>query len=176
MTAVAEYRVGDLPDDLAAHIVVNPVTGCWEWQLGLNPKGYGFIYRNRRNRRVHCLVYSMLAGPIPAGLDLDHVWDWGCRSKACCWPAHLEPVTRAENSRRNVRVMTVLRRQRRDERARAGETARSMTEVRTGWRDLLDEVQADPEAAIRISRYDRPVAVVVSAAWYERAIMNGEQR
>jgi prevent-host-death family protein len=40
--------------------------------------------------------------------------------------------------------------------------------ARRGFRDLLDEVERDPEAAIRISRYDRPVAVLVSAAWYER--------
>jgi prevent-host-death family protein len=48
-------------------------------------------------------------------------------------------------------------------------------EARRDWRDILDEVQSDPEAAIRISRHGRPVAVVVSAAWYERVIMNGEQ-
>lgn len=48
-------------------------------------------------------------------------------------------------------------------------------EARRDWRDILDEVQGDPEAAVRISRHGRPVAVVVSAAWYERVIMNGEQ-
>ena len=50
-------------------------------------------------------------------------------------------------------------------------------EARRTFRDLLDEVERDPEAAVRISRYDRPVAVVVSAVWYERVTMNGgEQR
>ena len=48
-------------------------------------------------------------------------------------------------------------------------------EARRTFRDLLDEVERDPEAAVRISRYDRPVAVVVSAAWYERVTMNGDQ-
>jgi prevent-host-death family protein len=48
-------------------------------------------------------------------------------------------------------------------------------EARRDWRDILDEVQADPEAAVRVSRHGRPVAVVVSAAWYERVIMNGEK-
>lgn len=48
-------------------------------------------------------------------------------------------------------------------------------EARRTFRDILDEVQADPEAAVRISRYDRPVAVVVSAAWYERVIMNSKK-
>lgn len=49
-------------------------------------------------------------------------------------------------------------------------------EARRNFRDLLDEVERDPEAAIRVSRYERPVAVVVSAEWYERVVMNGEQR
>lgn len=41
-------------------------------------------------------------------------------------------------------------------------------EARRAFRGLLDEVERDPEAAIEILRYDRPVAVVVSAAWYEQ--------
>ena len=42
-------------------------------------------------------------------------------------------------------------------------------EARRQFRDLLDEVQRDPAAAIQILRYDKPVAVVVSAEWYQRA-------
>lgn len=42
-------------------------------------------------------------------------------------------------------------------------------EARRGFRDLLDEVERDPAAAIKILRYERPVAVVVSAEWYEQA-------
>jgi len=42
-------------------------------------------------------------------------------------------------------------------------------EARRDWRDLLDEVQHDPAAAIQVLRYDKPVAVVVSSEWYEKA-------
>ena len=42
-------------------------------------------------------------------------------------------------------------------------------EARRQFRDLLDEVQRDPAAAIQVLRYDKPVAVVVSPEWYERA-------
>src|ERR1022692_2706959 len=44
-------------------------------------------------------------------------------------------------------------------------------EARRGFRDLLDEVERDPAAAIRILRYERPVAVVVSDDWHERAAL-----
>jgi hypothetical protein len=42
-------------------------------------------------------------------------------------------------------------------------------EARRAFRDLLDDVQRDPDAAVQILRYDKPVAVMVSAEWYERA-------
>lgn len=40
-------------------------------------------------------------------------------------------------------------------------------EARRDWRDLLDEVQADPDAVVQILRYGKPVAVLVSARWYD---------
>ncbi|MDQ1426633.1 MAG: hypothetical protein QOK39_109 [Acidimicrobiaceae bacterium] len=45
---------------------------------------------------VHRWSYEQLVGPIPDGLVLDHL----CRVTACVNPAHLEPVTLAENFRR----------------------------------------------------------------------------
>jgi hypothetical protein len=45
-------------------------------------------------------VYELHVGPIPEGLDLDHL----CRVRACCNPDHLEPVTRSENLRRAVGI------------------------------------------------------------------------
>lgn len=72
---------------------------CWPWQGYLHPSGYGRVYAEGRAYQAHVLVYRLLVGPIPAGLELDH----RCRNKQCCNPAHLEPVTHAENSRRGPR-------------------------------------------------------------------------
>ncbi len=51
----------------------------------------------------HRYAYEQLIGPIPAGLELDHL----CRDPACVNPYHLEPVTHAENMRRSVHANSV---------------------------------------------------------------------
>lgn len=66
--------------------------GCWEWTASRFRNGYG-----QGNRTVaHRVVYELLVGPVPEGLDLDHL----CRNRGCVNPGHLEPVTRRENLRR----------------------------------------------------------------------------
>lgn len=93
------YDLADLPPRLARKIRVNADTGCWEWDSG-RPDRYGQVWWKGRNRLSHVVVFELLAGEVPDGLQLDHVHERGCRSRACCWPAHLEPVTQSENQRR----------------------------------------------------------------------------
>lgn len=94
------YRIEDLPARVAAKIWVNPETGCWEWQGSRYRNGYGQFGWRGWTKLAHRAVYILLVGPIPEGLTLDHVKARGCRSKACCWPVHLEPVTDLENGLR----------------------------------------------------------------------------
>jgi hypothetical protein len=53
------------------------------------------------------LAYRLLVDDYDPALDLDHSWDRGCRSKACCNPDHLEPVTHRENCLRGVRTRPI---------------------------------------------------------------------
>lgn len=70
---------------------------CWIWQGYVNKNGYAKATRSDgRMGLAHRVVYAEVRGPIPAGLDLDHL----CRVRACVNPEHLEPVTRSENLRR----------------------------------------------------------------------------
>lgn len=74
--------------------------GCYTW-LGAKRKGYGRISIHRRNRSLHRVAYEFLRGPIPPGLEIDHL----CRNRACWRPEHLEPVSHLVNIRRGVRVV-----------------------------------------------------------------------
>ena len=80
--------------------VVDPDTGCWLWQRGTNPEGYGRMQREGRLVYPHRAFYEDKYGPIPEGMELDHVV---CQNPPCCNPDHVEPVTHLENVRRAFR-------------------------------------------------------------------------
>jgi HNH endonuclease len=68
-------------------------SGCWEWNGPRDEHNYGRISVGYFQHGAHRFVYQALVGPIPDGLQLDHL----CRNPPCVNPAHLEPVTPREN-------------------------------------------------------------------------------
>lgn len=76
---------------------VNENGDCWEWQMARNSSGYGsYMVETRTAMLAHRYAYEQMVGPIPEGLEIDHL----CRNRGCVRPDHLEPVTHSENMRR----------------------------------------------------------------------------
>lgn len=73
---------------------------CW-LRTAMNDKaGYGsFNHTWDRKVPAHRYAYEFCVGPIPEGLQIDHL----CRVHNCVNPDHLEPVTARENVRRGTR-------------------------------------------------------------------------
>jgi hypothetical protein len=70
--------------------------GCWAWTANHTNEGYGVVTYCGVRTTAHRVVYQLLVGPIPAGMQLDHL----CRNPSCVNPFHLEAVSGRENLRR----------------------------------------------------------------------------
>jgi hypothetical protein len=74
-----------------------PNSGCVLF-FGAHDRGYGVFYIGHKPHRAHRVSYELERGPIPPGLEIDHL----CRNPSCINPAHLEAVSSRENTLRGV--------------------------------------------------------------------------
>ena len=91
-----KHRDWFVPGHPLSRVIVNKATGCHEWTMAKNEKGYGVtcIPGTRRTMRAHRLAYETLVGPIPDKTCLLH----SCDNPACCNPDHLSFGDRAKNN------------------------------------------------------------------------------
>lgn len=71
----------------------------------LDSDGYGNFTLLGRSTGAHRASYTLQVGPIPAGLEIDHL----CFNRRCVKPEHLEPVSHQENSRRRSARLTACK-------------------------------------------------------------------
>lgn len=79
---------------------------CWEWTGYRLPTGYGDFNFGNSALKAHRVSYTLLIGPIPDGLVIDHL----CRNTSCVNPDHLEITTQRENIRRGYSYFGIARR------------------------------------------------------------------
>jgi hypothetical protein len=83
---------------------VRPDLGpCWVWRGG-RYQGYGTFHPTASTIiRAYRWAYTTLVGPVPPGLELDHL----CRNRACVNPTHLEVVPHRINVLRGTAPMAL---------------------------------------------------------------------
>ena len=88
-------------------------TPCWVWQGPTSGKGYkasaeapkkgrghgyGRMSLDGQTVAVHIVMWVCTNGFLPGKKQLDHL----CTRRACCNPAHLEPVSHLTNQKRRA--------------------------------------------------------------------------
>lgn len=85
-----------LPNALPRYMKRNIDPGpnsCWTWNRSKDKHGYGWASWKNKTYLAHRIIYTLIVGDIPEGMNLDHL----CRRRDCVNPDHLEPVTNYEN-------------------------------------------------------------------------------
>lgn len=89
---------------------------CWTWTAAKARGNYGSFNAAGRTYRAHRFAYELHFGPIPDGLQIDHLCHnedttcpggEACLHRRCVNPAHLEAVTGRENTFRAVTIATL---------------------------------------------------------------------
>lgn len=93
-----QFTFKSVTDRFMRFVEMVPWSGCWIWMGSTSgdkdhPEyDYG-KFRLTKMNYAHRVSYEMFRGPIPDGLQVDHL----CRVRLCVNPFHLEPVTQLEN-------------------------------------------------------------------------------
>lgn len=89
-------RRSRIPEDRFHEKYTKDMSGCWHWTSAIDGAGYSQLTINDKPVRAYRWYYELVKGPVPTGLELDHL----CANKLCVNPDHLEAVTHRENIRR----------------------------------------------------------------------------
>lgn len=96
-----------LPERFWYRVNKDGPNGCWVWTgTRLQRGGYGVLLIKGKSTRAHRYAYQLLRGPIPDGLQIDHL----CRNRLCVNPDHLEAVTLVTNVLRGNSVAAIKKR------------------------------------------------------------------
>ena len=74
-----------MTDSERIHSRCRQIGDCLVWQGATNGKGHGITRIGGRKVYVHRACYAEVNGPIPSGLQIDHVKARGCDFVCAAW-------------------------------------------------------------------------------------------
>ena len=89
---------------LMRYVLPVPESGCWLWDGTWHKDGYGLFHIGGKRFRAHRVSYELFKGPIPEGLQIDHL----CRVRCCVNPDHLDAVSSRDNTIRGISPPAIL--------------------------------------------------------------------
>jgi hypothetical protein len=100
--------LADAPARFRAKVRIDE-SGCWLWTAAARRTRYKSVVYSygtysvdgtpSGQRLAHRVSYELFTGPIPQGLEVDHL----CHNKLCVNPSHLVAVTHQENCKRRLK-------------------------------------------------------------------------
>ena len=95
MITVTNELVKKINSSLVESSVNALSTPCWLWLGAKDRTGYGTVYVEGKNHKVHRLVWQMKHGTIPCGMLVCH----RCDVRNCANPTHLFLGSQSDNMR-----------------------------------------------------------------------------
>lgn len=80
-------------DDARFWSKIEKTDSCWNWVGAVLDNGYSQFRVGLGHTSGHRYSYEKLIGPIPEGLQVDHM----CHNRRCVNPSHLRAVTAKQN-------------------------------------------------------------------------------
>ena len=138
-----------VPETILSRIFVTE-DGCHYWLGRTSPKGYGMVTLNRKQWRMHRLMWFLAGNDLPdyapGGLQMDHL----CLNTSCCNPAHLELVDQSTNMKRAADQRTHC--------AKGHELTDDNTRTHRGYREckICIEEALHPRALVTHCKHGHP--------------------